>query len=259
MKLRPLLALTSALILSVATSAHAQFAGGRGGGAGAMPGSNPALAKVFGKNTAFSAKADLKVSDAAGKETMSGEIKYAFLEGSTYWGMDMSQMKSAQIPPQAAASMKQMGMAEMVMVSKAGAKTALLVYPGMNAYAEMPVPAEAAGDSKADIKTEAVGEETVNGHKCKKNKVTITENGKTQTLFTWNATDLKDFPVRVEVPDNGNGKVQMDYKDIKLEKPDAKLFEAPAGYTRYDNVQALLQGEMMKRMGGGAGGFPKAP
>lgn len=257
MKLRPLLALTSALILSVATSAHAQFGGSRGGGS--MPGGNPALAKVFGKNTAFSAKADLKMTDATGKETMSGEIKYAFLEGSTYWGMDMSQMKSAQIPPQAAASMKQMGMAEMVMVNKAGSKTALLIYPGMNAFAETPVPAEAAADSKAEIKTEAMGEETVNGHKCKKNKVTITENGRTQTLFTWNATDLKDFPVRVEAPDASNGKVQMDYKDIKLEKPDAKLFEAPAGFTRYENVQALLQGEMMKRMGGGAGGFPQAP
>ncbi|MCD6051629.1 MAG: hypothetical protein K0Q55_3038 [Verrucomicrobia bacterium] len=253
MKLRSFFVLTSALILGVATSAQAQF-----GGRGAMPGSNPALNKVFGKNTAFSAKADLKMIDGSGKETLSGPLTYAFLEGSTYTGMDMSQMKSAQIPPQAAASMKQMGMAHIVMVSKAGAKTGLMIYPDMKAYAESPVPAGATPESKVEVKTEVVGEETVNGHKCKKNKVTITENGKSQTLTTWNATDLKDFPVRVEMPESG-GKVQLDYTDIKLEKPDAKLFEAPAGYTRYDNQQALFQGEVMKRMQPPAGAPPAKP
>jgi outer membrane lipoprotein-sorting protein len=254
MKLRHVLVLTCAVLLGAATSTQAQL----GGRSGQPPGANPALAKVFGKNTSFSAKAQMKVMDGAGKEVMSGPVTYAMLEGSTYWGMDISAMKSAQIPPQAAASMKQMGMAEMVMVNKAGAKTGLLIYPGMKAYAEMPLPAEATAEAKSDIKTETVGEETVNGHKCKKNKVTITDGGKTQEVFTWNATDLKDFPVRVEMSD-ANNKVQMDYSDIKLEKPEAKLFEAPAGFTRYENVQALLQGEMMKRMGGAGGGFPPAP
>ncbi|MGV3755670.1 MAG: DUF4412 domain-containing protein [Verrucomicrobiota bacterium] len=253
MKLRHVLVLTCAVLLGATTSTQAQLGGG-----GRPPGSNPALAKVFGKNSSFSAKAQMKVMDVSGKEVMSGPVTYAMLEGSTYWGMDLSAMKSAQIPPQAAASMKQMGMAEMVMVNKAGSKSALLIYPGMKAYAEMPLPAEASPEAKSDIKTEVVGEETVNGHKCKKNKVTVTEGGKTQEIFTWNATELKDFPVRVEMKD-ANNKVQLDYSDIKLEKPDAKLFEAPAGFTRYDNVQALLQGEIMKRMGGAGGGFPPAP
>ncbi len=252
MKLRHLFALTCAVLLGAATPTQAQFGGG-----GRPPGANPALAKVFGKHTSFSAKAQMKVMDATGKETMSGPVTYAMLEGSTYWGMDLSAMKSAQIPPQAAASMKQMGMAEMVVVNKAGSKSALLIYPGMKAYAETPLPAEASPEAKSDIKTEVVGEETVNGHKCKKNKVTITDGGKAQEVFTWNATDFKDFPVRVELKDASNT-VLLDYSDIKLDKPDTKLFEAPAGFTRYESVQALLQGEMMKRMGG-AGGFPPAP
>jgi hypothetical protein len=247
MKLHHLFSLTCATLLGLASSVSAQFASpGRGGGT--PPGANPALAKVFGKHTSFSATAEMKVMDPAGKETMSGPITYSMLEGSTYWGMDLSKMKSEQIPPQAVASMKQMGMTEMVMVNKVGAKNMLLIYPGMNAYAEMPLPNEVPGKEKSDIKVEPLEEETVNGHKCQKNKVTITEGGTSQVLFTWTAADLKDFPVRVEFSD-ANSKIQMDYADIKLEKPDAKLFEPPAGFTRHPNLQAMMQGEMMKRMG----------
>lgn len=246
MKLRYALVLACAVVLGAASSLHAQFGGpGRGS---ALPGMNPALAKVFGKNNAFSAKVQMKITDASGTELMSGPATYAFLEGSTYWAMDMSEIKSAQMPPQAAAQMKAMGMAEMTTISKANAKSFLLVYPGMKAYVEMSSSSVSGANESADIKTEAAGEETVNGHKCKKNKVTIKDGGKTQELLTWNATDLKDFPVRVEFADTNN-KVQMDYSDIKLEKPDAKLFEAPKDFTRYENVQQMLQTEMMKRMG----------
>lgn len=245
MRSRNAFVLICAALLAAATTLTAQFGGGRGG---TPPGMNPALAKVFGKNNAFSAKAQMKVMDASGAEVMSGPVSYAFLDGSTYWAMDMSAIKSVQIPPQAAASMKQMGMAEMTTINKAGAKSFLLVYPGLKAYAEIPLPNALPSDEKSEPKTEKLGEETVNGHKCIKNKMTLTNGGKTQEILIWNAIDLKDFPVRVEFSDT-QAKVQLDYSDIKFDKPDAKLFEAPADFTRYDNMQAMLQGEMMKRMG----------
>lgn len=248
MKFRHLFSsLAGVTFLALVTSAAAQFAG-PGRGSGTSPAANPALAKVFGQHTSFSANAQMKVMDASGKETMSGPITYKLLEGNTYWSMDMSQMKSDQLPPQALAGMKQMGMTEMVMVSKSDAKTMLLIYPGLSAYAEVPVPNEIPSKEKTDIKVEALEEETVSGHKCQKNKVTVTHAGKSQLFYTWAAKDLKDFPVRVEFSD-ANTKVQMDYTDIKLEKPDAKLFAPPTGFTRYPNLQAMMQGEMMKRMG----------
>jgi len=246
MKFRLALVLTCFAILGATTSLQAQFgAPGRGS---TPPGVNPAIAKAFGKETSFTASAEMRVFDASGTELMSGPVTYAFLDGSTYFAMDMSEIKSAQMLPQAAASLKQMGMAEMTTISKAGAKSYLLVYPGMQAYTEMPLPTEVSTGEKSETKTESLGEETLNGHKCKKNKLTITEGGKTQELLTWNATDMKDFPVRIIYTDASN-KVQLDYTDVKLEKPAAKLFEAPAGYTKYGSAKELLQGEMMKRIG----------
>lgn len=253
MKLRHFLLLTAAMLLTTATTTQAQFGPPARGGASKPPGVSAAMAKAFGKNTAFTSKAELRMLDASGKETMSVPVQYSYLEGSAYFHMDMSLMKSAQMPPQAAATMKQFGMNELATATKAGAKTYFQIYPGLKAYVEQPVSAQDAAVEKAGIKSDQVGEETVNGHKCKKHKVTVTADGKTQELFTWNATDLKDFPVKIETKEDGNT-VVMESKEVKFEKPDAKLFEAPTGFTRYDNPQVLLQTEMMKRMN-----VPKAP
>ncbi len=253
MKLRHFLLLTVAVLLTAVTSTQAQFGPPARAGANKPPGVSAAMAKVFGKNSAFTSKAELRMLDATGKEVMSGPAQYSYLDGSAYFHIDMSLIKSAQMPPQAAAMMKQFGMNELATATRAGAKTSFQIYPGLKAYVEQPISAQDAVAEKAEVKSEQVGEETVNGHKCKKHKVTVTAEGKTQEIFTWNATDLKDFPVKIETKEDGNT-IIMESKEVKFEKPDAKLFEAPAGFTRYDNPQMLLQTEMMKRMGG-----PQAP
>ena len=43
----------------------------------------------------------------------------------------------------------------------------------------------------------------------------------------------------------------MSFTEVKLAKPEAKLFEAPSDLKRYDNMMTLMQEEMMKKMGGG--------
>ena len=48
----------------------------------------------------------------------------------------------------------------------------------------------------------------------------------------------------------------MTFKDIKLAKPDSAEFDPPKEFKRYDNMQALMQEEMMKRLGA-PGGVPQ--
>jgi len=38
---------------------------------------------------------------------------------------------------------------------------------------------------------------------------------------------------------------------VKLTKPEAKLFEIPAGYTKYADMQAMTMGVMKKMMNSG--------
>jgi hypothetical protein len=71
---------------------------------------------------------------------------------------------------------------------------------------------------------EVVGSETVDGHPTKKVKTTTTVDGKKHVMIQWRATDLGDFPIRMQSED---GSWETRYTNVKLAKPDAVLFEAP--------------------------------
>ena len=100
-----LFALAVACFFSPGEALHAQ-----GGPGGPNSGMNPAMLKMFGDVKAFSAKAEMRVSQADKKEMMSGTIDFAMLENKTRMEMDLTQMKSAQIRPDFVAQLKQMGM-----------------------------------------------------------------------------------------------------------------------------------------------------
>ncbi len=76
-----------------------------------------------------------------------------------------------------------------------------------------------------NAKQEVVGSETVAGHPTKKYKISTTIDGTTRVQYLWRATDLKGFPVQTA---DENGKIRSTFKNVKLGKPNAKLFAIPA-------------------------------
>src|SRR6266404_5910467 len=119
----------------------------------------------------------------------------------------------------------------------------------------MSVPAKLTYDQGKTRFEMDLSKETVDGHSCVKNKQGVTDDkGKTNEYTAWNAADLKKFPVKIEMTEKGQA-VSLSFKDIKFDKVEAAQFETPAGFTKYDSMQGMMQGEMMKRMPqGGAGG-----
>lgn len=218
-----------------------------------MPGLDAAMAKLFGNNNAFTATATARLVDEKGNETMSMPMTYALLDGKIRSEIDMTQVTSKDMPAEAGATLKKMGVDKMVSIVRPDKQRQFVIYPSLRAYAEMPISkgqASAATDGE-DYKIEStkLGAETVNGHPCVKNKVTISVKGsEPQEAIVWNASDLKDFPIKIQTQQTGGGALVMTYSNIKLEKPDAKLFEPPAGFEKYDNVQTLLQAAMMKML-----------
>jgi hypothetical protein len=85
--------------------------------------------------------------------------------------------------------------------------------------------------------------------------VVTDKEGTKHESTVWNATDLKKFPVEIQTTESG-GDVTMLFKNVSLTKPAASLFDPPADFKKYDNIQQLMQQEMMKRMGGGMGRPP---
>jgi len=122
------------------------------------------------------------------------------------------------------------------------------VYPEMKAYTEEAMKDPDAGKNASDFKIESteLGKETMDGHPCIKNKHLVTDkDGKQHEFIVWNATDLNKFPIRVENTERGTTSIIL-FKDVKLAKPDAALFEIPSDYQRYSSMMEM----MMKRMGG---------
>jgi hypothetical protein len=218
------------------------------------PGWDASLTKLFGEIKAFSAKTDLRILDKSGQETMSlGGMSFALLEEKVRVEVDMSLMKGAQMPPAAVASLKQMGMDRLVSLVVPDKKVVTVIYPGLQATVEMPLPESetAAAMKDAKLETTKLGNETIDGQPCVKNQVVMTDaKGQKREALVWNATNLKDFPVQVRITE-GENTIEMRFRQVKFEKPEARQFEPPAGYTKYADFQQFMQAAMQKMMSSG--------
>jgi hypothetical protein len=201
-------------------------------------GFNASLAKFFGANKAFSAQAEALVRAKPTSETSTIPMGFALLDGKIRMELDLTRIRSKQMTPEAVSMVKQMGMNRMVSVIAPEKKLMYVLYPLLQAYVELPLTEDQSGELK--IETSEAGKEAVEGHPCAKRKVVVTdEKGRKQEGFTWNATDLRDFPVKMEFADT-EATITMIFRDIKLSPPDAKAFEAPAGFTKHADMQALM-------------------
>jgi len=240
--------LTAALLCLGLTPTFAQM--------GQMPrGSqfDSAMTKLFGDNTAFSGVMESQIKQKSGDViTMPGKI--AFDAGQTRFEINMSEVKGSKMPPEAAEQMKSMGLDQMVTITQPKDKALYIIYPGLQSYAQMAIPDKATVTNGAfKVETTELGKETVDGHPCVENKVVVTDDKNATHEYTvWNATDLKKFPVKIAHVEQGN-EITMTFKNLALVKPAATAFDLPAGYTKYDNIQTMMQTEMMKKMGGGMG------
>ena len=187
------------------------------------------LSQLFADKPAFTANLDFHSYGANSGNAVAVQGKLAYLNGKTRFEMDLAGAGDANLPRQDAASLTQMGMNTMIAISCPAEKVNYFVYPGMTAYVRRPIPA--AADYKLDMTQ--VGEENVQGQNCVKNKVIATgPDGVPHESTVWSATDLNNFPIKIETVQNGATVILL-FRDLKLEAPDAAQFNPPADYKQY--------------------------
>jgi len=228
------IALVASLVLGLGLAAHAQPQGPPG------PRFNGAISKLFGDNPDFSADIDIHMNRNGEEITMPGKMAHS--EDKFRMDMDMSNVKGLHMPPQAAAQMKQMGMDSMATITRVDKKTTYILYPAMKAYVENTLAdADAKGSADYKVETTKVGNETLDGHDCVKNNVVMTgSDGVPHKATVWNASDLKQFPVKIEMTAETGDTMVMHFASVKLDKPDSSLFEPPADYTKFDSMMNLM-------------------
>ena len=129
------------------------------------------------------------------------------------------------------------------------------IQPGTRGYVELPFSAGkslTASDYKLEM-TE-LGKESLEGQVCVKNKAVVTDpQNRKREFLVWNATGLNNFPLKIQTTTSLGESQTTLYRNVKLAKPDSKLFELPAGYRKYPDLGAMMQDVMMKQLSGGLG------
>jgi hypothetical protein len=234
-----------ALLLAGQRAAWAQVT------AGASPGLNAALVRLFGGHTGFSAQLDLRMLDAQTNETLHAPMQFSLLDGKMRGDLDVTRLKSKDLPAMAASAAKSVGMDRVVTLVRPDKRESYLVYPSFQACVVAPLDADeiAALQKPAKIVRTPLGRQAVDGQPCIKYRVVVTEpDGRQHQAVVWTATQMKDFPLRIETRD-GADTIVMQFRQVKLERPDAGLFELPKGTIRYDDPKELTTAVMKKLIG----------
>jgi outer membrane lipoprotein-sorting protein len=232
--------LAASIVLGSLLQASVSFAQAPGG---PPPDPCAALGKFFTRDAAFTATAKVVTTGKKPRNNQTMEMFFAVSGGNMRNEMDMTKMSGVRASD--VDGMKQMGMDKMVILKQADKQAAYIVYPGLQSYCDMP-PGKGQTDGKLE-KTE-LGTETVDKHPCTKSKLTLTDKeGRTAEALVWEATDMKNFPIQYQTVDEGQTTTTT-FTNIKMEKPDASLFEVPANYKKYGNMQEMMMGNMQRMM-----------
>ncbi len=238
-------------------SALAQF--GAADAASPVPGGGTPItgpiAKLFGAHQGFSCDLQVSGKDPSSKKSFTMFGKLAFLESKSRFELDLAKVKGGGIDDSMKAQVAAMGLGEMVMSARPDKKSTYVVYPGLEAYVLLAQPKpgpSAVPESASDQPViTPVGNETIDGHPCVKNKYRFKDDaGKIQDALVWNATDLKQFPIRIEHKE-ADQSIRLDFKNVDLSKPGEPLFEPTASYSKYGSMASLMQNVIMKKLGGG--------
>ena len=193
---------------------------------------NTAFVKLFGAVGPFTAKMDTQVLDPYQKEVVRLLMDFASFEGKVRIEINLAQMQSKDLPPSKIAELKESGMERIISLFRPDKKVTYVVYPGIQSYQTLPL-AKADNDAfEKGLKLEktALGKEALDGHDCVKYKVVVKDtNGPVLQAVTWNAADLKDFPLQIEMKEKINT-VRMHFTQLRFTKPDPQQFDVPAAY-----------------------------
>lgn len=227
---------------------------------GASPGANfdNGMEKLFGATPVFSATMQTRMDSPDGPVTV--KTKFYFDHESSRTEMNMADAHGGSLPPDAPEQMKALGMDQVVTITPADKKSVCMIYPNIHSYVDMQIPGSGPDTNQYQIQTTKVGEETVDGHPCVKNKTIVWTDDQTNEFTVWNASDLKNFPVQIAMSE-GDMSATIDFHNVSFDKLDAGLFQAPTNYTRYGTMQDLMMSAAMNHPGGmpgmpGSSGMP---
>ena len=193
-------------------------------------GVNSAMIKLFGDNP-FTAQAEIRVMNSNHVTWLQMPGAFASGENKLRLDVDVKLIKSSAIPQAMIGMFVQAGKDRVTSVIRPDKRLTYIIYPGAQTYSTMPLSVADSEIASQKLEKKSLGKETLDGHACEKNLSTVktARGGVLLQATTWNATDLNNFPIQVELKESGNSTI-MHFVNVKLVKPDPRLFDIPAGF-----------------------------
>jgi hypothetical protein len=218
------------------------------------------MVKLFGDIPAFSAQATVQVLSSNRTELQRMPMVFNALDGKLRLDSDIGMTTGRSVDPAQIAEVKRLRMDRVATIVRPD-KTNFMIYPNAQSYAKSVRTTNDPNAAGLKLTRNALGRETIDGHACVKN-LSVVRNQKGAALIqavTWNATDLQNFPLKIEMQENGLIS-SMHFTQVNLAKPDPRLFEAPANYKQY-NSEEELHAAIKKQAAAGqrAPSSPQAP
>lgn len=250
-----LVSLCASLLLATPV-VHAQQATGLPAINSQAPFLAAALSEFFSDTRAFTAGVELTVSGQGGGEGMKLPFGVAMADGKMRWELNLANVKSAELPPEALNGIKDMGLDRLFFIYQPG-KPLTLGFPGMKSFVEMAVPKpegvqQQAQEKVGRLEKKELGRENIAGQPTVKYAVKVPGDDGAATV--WQATNLQNLPVKIAIT-KAQQTYQLQLSNIRLGQPDAAYFAVPAGFAKQTDMNAVIQAAAMKSLGGITGGL----
>ncbi len=195
------------------------------------------LRQFLGSVSNFSANADYEIS-SAGHTAWIMPTKLAFWNGEFRLEIDVAAMPNIPLATREAA--KKINFNREIFIVRLDKKVVYDLFPDFAMYIERPISEDSIRKfeemRKASTFDETrLDEEILDGYSCVKTKLASRQFSGDQATV-WYATDIKRFPIRVEMPS-----LNIHFKNVDLAEPNPHLFEVPTDYIRQPDSQAVVK------------------
>ncbi|MBA2124219.1 hypothetical protein B9J78_04705 [bacterium Unc6] len=154
---------------------------------------------------------------------------------------EMDLTKISGLDAATVAEIKELGLNETVVIIRQDKKLFWVLYPSKKGYIE--ISQEQINIIPKDIEYTKIAEETLNGVVCDKYKISTKSDKQEIKAYYWLSKSQPSVPIRSEV-ETSDGKIVIEFSDIKLISPAKELFEVPSDYKKYTDPMQMLMGEL---------------
>ena len=215
-----------------------------------------ALSEFLSDTRSFVARLEVQLPAEAGEKPITLPFTLAMDQGQMRLDLRLADVSQDLLPTEFLTPLKQAGW-ERVQLHYHPRATTRLVIPAEKAYVEFPKGTN--GPSKLEneaaqklggMEKKLLGIESVDGHPCRKYQLSGKAGKQMEEAYVWEATDLDTLPIKLSVKSEGE-RYTFQFRQVRMGKPDARVFTIPAGYRKAGSAQELVAGVLFRSIGAG--------